>query len=88
VSQLDIACEDLVEMLSDHLDGGLTSAERARLDDHLATCEGCTNALEQFRETISTTGRITEDQVDHRPREAFRAVFTRWLRDEGRPLSG
>ena len=85
---VDITCRDLVELLSEHMDGGLTSAERARLEGHLATCEGCTNALDQFRETIRTTGRITEDQVDHRPREAFRDVFTRWLRDEGRALSG
>ena len=81
MSTNDFSCRELVELLTDYLDGSLAPFDRARLDAHLDDCEGCANALEQFRATIEVTGRLTEEQVAAPEREAIRAVFRRW-RDE------
>jgi anti-sigma factor RsiW len=73
-------CRDLMERLSDYLDGAVSDAERAAIDAHLAECDGCTEAVEQFRITIRSVGALRVEDVaalepDLRDRllEAFRA---------------
>lgn len=39
------ACESYMEMISAHLDGALADDERARMTDHLASCEACRNYM-------------------------------------------
>lgn len=55
------ACNELIE---DYLDDSLDAETRARVESHLAECEGCRNYLQQFRTTIAMLGRITEDRLD------------------------
>ena len=76
-----MACRDVVELLTDYLEGALPEDLRAEIDAHLASCDGCTNALEQMRETIRVTGALSEDQVPTAEREAVRAAFNAWRRD-------
>jgi hypothetical protein len=47
----DLACRDLVRLVSDYLDGDLPPGWRASIDDHLHACDGCTAYLEQIRQT-------------------------------------
>lgn len=77
----DFTCRELVELLTDYIDGALEPSEQARLDTHLRDCDGCANALEQFRATIEVTGRLTEAQVAAPGREAVRQAFRRWRAD-------
>jgi predicted anti-sigma-YlaC factor YlaD len=77
----DVVCQDVVELLTDYLEGALSADLRRRIDEHLGACDGCTNALEQLRETILLTGRLTEDQVPPAEREAVREAFIEWRRD-------
>jgi anti-sigma factor RsiW len=71
-----MACQDIVEMLNDYLEGTLPAEERAHVQGHLDGCDGCSRALDQFRSTIATTGRLTEDRLSEDQRslllEAFR----------------
>ena len=53
----DLSCQELVELVTDYLDGAMAPGERARFDAHLAECEGCTRYVEQIRVTIAVTGR-------------------------------
>jgi predicted anti-sigma-YlaC factor YlaD len=77
----DVACKDVVELLTDYLEGALPSDLRRRIDEHLGACDGCTNALEQMRETIRLTGGLTDDRVPPAEREAVREAFMQWRRD-------
>jgi anti-sigma factor RsiW len=79
----DVTCREVVEMLSDYLDDAIPAPDRARLDEHLAGCDGCTAALEQLRETIRVTGALTEEQVAEPQLDAIRGVFRAW-RSEAR----
>jgi len=49
----DLACRDLVRLVSDYLDGDLPPGWRASIDDHLNACDGCTAYLEQIRQTVA-----------------------------------
>jgi anti-sigma factor RsiW len=61
----DIVCQDFVELVTDYLDGALPIDVRARVDEHLATCDGCQNVLAQWRTIIALAGRLTEADVDN-----------------------
>ena len=53
----DLACRELVELVTDYLEDALPAAERERFAAHLADCEGCDAYVEQVRATIRLAGR-------------------------------
>jgi anti-sigma factor RsiW len=57
-------CNELVELVTAYLDGALDPDTRARFDSHLLDCDGCENYLQQFRETVRTVGKITDNELD------------------------
>ena len=59
-----LECVELVEVVTDYLEGAMTSRDRARFEAHLGACPGCTRYLAQMRATIDVTGRLTVDDVD------------------------
>ncbi|MEO8477835.1 MAG: zf-HC2 domain-containing protein [Actinomycetota bacterium] len=79
----DITCREVVELLTDYLDGAIPAPDRSRLDAHLARCDGCAAALEQLREAIRVTGTLTEEQVAQDALEPIRGVFRAWRSETG-----
>ena len=73
-----MTCIELVELVTDYLEGSMSAEERARFDAHVSGCEGCTTYVEQFRITIQLTGMLTEEQFAPDAREAFLGVFRDW----------
>lgn len=73
-----MTCWNLVEAVTDYLEGAMGEPERALIDAHLAECDGCTDYLEQMRTTIRVTGRLTEEQISPEARDALRGVFRAW----------
>jgi anti-sigma factor RsiW len=74
----DIACRELVELLTDYLEGALPPAERARLEHHLGGCDGCSAYLEQIRTVIRLAGRLTEQTIPVEGRDELMQVFRAW----------
>ena len=58
-----LTCREVVELLSDHLDGALAPREAARVAAHLETCPECTAYLAQLQATIGTLGRLREQDI-------------------------
>jgi anti-sigma factor RsiW len=77
-TEADMTCREVVELLSDYLDDAIPPSDRARLDAHLAECDGCTAALEQLRETIRVTGTLTEERAAEEQLEPVRSAFRAW----------
>lgn len=73
-----MTCRELVELVTDYLDGALPSRERERVEAHLAKCRGCSEYVEQMRQTIRLTGRLREDDVPREAREALLTAFRGW----------
>jgi anti-sigma factor RsiW len=59
----DIACIDLVNRVTEYLDGELNESHRARIERHLEVCDGCRAALDQFQTVIHLAGRLTPTDV-------------------------
>ena len=63
----EFACQDLVEQLTDYLEGTLSPQHVDTLRAHLAECDGCGEYLEQFKFTIQAlhqAGHPSHDPVD------------------------
>ena len=74
----DLACKELVELITDYLEGALAEHDRVRLEDHLAKCDGCRSYLEQIRATIELTGMLTEDEIPAEGKQELLGVFRAW----------
>jgi anti-sigma factor RsiW len=67
-----LSCRELVELVTEYLDGSMAPVTRARFEAHLERCFGCTTYLEQMRETVQLAGRLREGDVPDALRDAFR----------------
>ncbi len=63
ISDVEIPCSELVELVTDYLDGALSAEDLARVDAHLVECPACLSVVNQFRALIRIGGRIREQDV-------------------------
>ena len=75
---MEISCQELVELVTEYLEGALPPAERARFEAHIVPCDGCRKYLEQIRKTIELTGRLTPEQLDPQAEAALLGAFRQW----------
>jgi anti-sigma factor RsiW len=74
----EMACQELVEVITDYLEGTLPRSDRARFDAHLATCPGCREYLEQMRALVWLSGRLTAKSIEPATRDSLLRAFRRW----------
>jgi anti-sigma factor RsiW len=74
----DLTCRELVELVTDYLEGALTPDERHRFERHLGGCSVCPRYVEQLRTTIRVLGRLGEDDVTEPARSALLEAFRAW----------
>jgi hypothetical protein len=74
----DIACRQVVELLTEYLEEAMAPEDRIRLEEHLSGCGGCSRVLSQLRETIALTGTLSEDQLPAELRDGLLAMFRGW----------
>ena len=78
-----LSCQELVELVTDYLEGALTPAELRRFEQHVAICDGCTRYLEQIRETVRVTGTLTVDDLAPDAEAALLEAFRDWRQQAG-----
>ena len=74
----DLPCNELVELVTDYLDGWLPALERLRFEAHLGICSGCRTYLEQMRQTLRALGHLPEDSIEPEAKERLLHVFRDW----------
>jgi anti-sigma factor RsiW len=75
---VELRCQELVELITDYLEGALPAADVRRFDVHLAECDGCTSYLEQMRETIDALGHIPAESLSPEASEQLLWAFRDW----------
>ena len=73
----EMACQELVEVITDYLEGTLAERDRARFEAHLLTCSPCREYIEQMRTTIAMAGQVSLDSVPPRARDELLRAFRR-----------
>jgi anti-sigma factor RsiW len=74
----EMACNELVEIVTDYLDGTLPAAELARIRDHLSSCDGCQSHIEQMRATVRVLRSAPEEQASPAAASALVEMFRDW----------
>src|SRR3954470_12808037 len=78
-----LSCQEMVELVTDYLEGALSPADRARFDAHISGCEGCTMYLRQMREMLELLGELTSDSISPQAEAELLAAFRDWKSDDG-----
>jgi anti-sigma factor RsiW len=74
----ELVCVEMVELITDYLEGALSRSQRRRFEAHLAACEHCTEYLQQMRATIRLTGCLAAEDLTPAMREDFTELYRRW----------
>ena len=77
-----LACKELVELVTDYLEGALTPADHERFEAHISGCDACTMYLDQMRQTIAALGHIPPESLSPEAEAELLEVFRGWR--EGR----
>ena len=84
----EMACQELVEVITEYLEGTLDAVDRGRFEEHLSTCPGCRNYLEQMRITIRLTGMLRPEALSLATRHGLLDAFRGWREDSAQPPAG
>jgi len=78
---LTIRCQEVVELVTDYLEGALDTATRTELEAHLELCPACAEYVRQVRSTLRMVGHVPLDSLSAAAKSelihAFRDLPTR-----------
>jgi anti-sigma factor RsiW len=75
VSPEHIPCIEVVELVSDYLDGNLDPETRERVAAHLELCPPCVTYVEQVRQTVGALARLPADALPESAVTELEAAF-------------
>jgi anti-sigma factor RsiW len=76
----ELTCKELVEVVTDYLEGRMPAEQRLLFEEHLAFCDWCQTYVEQMRATVRLTGTLSEEDIGPEARAGLLRVFRDWRR--------
>jgi anti-sigma factor RsiW len=76
-------CRQIVELMTAYLEGTLSPHDRARFEEHIAGCDGCTAYLAQLRMTLRMVGRLAEEPIPEPLGQELVTAFRTWRSQQG-----
>ena len=73
-----MTCRQVVKLLTDYLEGALSATDRARVEEHLAGCDGCTAFLAQLRTAGRVAAGLAEVELPAPLRTELLRAFREW----------
>jgi anti-sigma factor RsiW len=71
----ELVCKEFVELVTAYLEGVMPADERARVEAHLADCDGCRGYLEDMRRLVGSLKSTVEPPPDPEIREELLRAF-------------
>jgi anti-sigma factor RsiW len=75
-----MSCRELVEAVTDYLEGRLPARDRERFEAHLEVCPHCAEYVDQIRRTIAALGSLDTDALAPETRAGLIEAFRGWRR--------
>ena len=75
-----LSCQELVELVTNYLEGALGERDLRAFEAHIAGCDGCTEYVEQMRRTIRVIGTLTPNDLTQAAETALLQSFRDWKR--------
>jgi anti-sigma factor RsiW len=76
-----LTCREMVELVTDYLEGRLDGADRERFEAHVAGCDACTLYIEQMRMTVTALGHIPPETISPEAERELLGAFRDWRSD-------
>ena len=76
-----LSCRELVELVTDYLEGSMPIGRRIAFERHIAICPPCRGYLEEIRRVVDVAGGLTEETIPPDARDAMLSVFRDWKRE-------
>lgn len=73
-----LTCREIVQLITEYLEGTMPSETRLGFERHVAICPACRGFLAQMRETLRLSGEITEESLSPAMRDELLAAFRDW----------
>ena len=74
----ELACRQMVQLVTDYLEGALSLPDRTRFEQHLLYCDGCTSYLGQMRDVLRTVARIPDVALAADAQQLLLRTFAAW----------
>jgi anti-sigma factor RsiW len=58
-----MTCGELVDVVTDYLEGAVDARRRADVERHIVICRGCASYVAQMRATIDLLGRLADRPI-------------------------
>jgi anti-sigma factor RsiW len=81
----EMACVELVELVTEYLECKLSGDEREAFQDHLRGCDGCAAYVEQFRALGRVAAASPPERFSQSAEEQALAMFRRWADHRASP---
>jgi len=75
-----LTCSELVELVTDYLEGALDEETAERFERHVALCRGCESYLDQMKATSSLLGEIPEETLTEETQSTLIDTFRHFPR--------
>jgi anti-sigma factor RsiW len=59
----ELVCRELVELVTEYLSGTLSAPQKARFEQHLASCPPCTAYMAQVRTTLDLAAEVASSEA-------------------------
>lgn len=73
-----LACREVVELITNYLEGALSPTDRSRFEHHLSLCPNCAAYMVQMQATIAASGRIQLEEIAPARRDELVSLFRGW----------
>ena len=74
----ELTCKELVEVVTNYLEGRMPAEQRLLFEEHVAFCDWCQTYVEQMRATVRLTGTLSEEDIAPEARAGLLRVFRDW----------
>ena len=73
-----MTCRQVVELMTEYLEGTLAAGDRARFEEHISGCDGCRAYLEQLRITRRVVGKLADEPIPEPIEAELLEAFRDW----------
>ncbi len=78
MSESELTCRELVELVTDYLEGAMPAPEARRFEAHLTVCPYCVTYVEQMRQIGGGLGGLADETITPQTRAALLDAFRGW----------
>ena len=83
----NFTCREIVELITDYLEGSFTLSQRLRFQMHIGLCFACRSYLCQMKYTVATLRQLPSEPVPTQVKEALMKRFRTWKQEQSSQAS-